>query len=250
MSFNRLPRRDPRTVARDIPGVLDILFPRLTGGLVNSLNARMFTFPGLRPVPEEMIDKSRLQKSMIFELSVARAESELRGGAIPSWDECLTVASKRQRRHFDARIPDKLDPSDILVAEHAAGNLTSMINSIQAQNPFSILEHAPLIPGLGWIASGNGDFAISSTLIEIKHIERNFGASDFRQVLMYWLLRYAQTIENDTSIWSDVLLLNPRRNAALLVNFDDLLRSASDLSNRIELVELLRSVVGQDLDRR
>ncbi|MGY8605973.1 hypothetical protein ACTVH1_09765 [Gluconobacter cerinus] len=210
----------------------------------------MSTFPGVRPVPDEMIDKSRLQKSMIFELSMARAESELRGGAIASWDECLTVASKRQRRHFDARIPDKLEPSDISVAEYAAGNLISMMNIIKAQRPFSILEHAPLIPGLGWIASGNGDFAISSTLIEIKHIERNFGASDFRQVLMYWLLRYAQTIENDTSIWSDVLLLNPRRNAALLVNFDDLLRSASALSNRIELVELLRSVVGQDLDRR
>lgn len=210
----------------------------------------MFAFPDISPVPDEMIDKSRLQKAMMFELSMARAESELRDGAVASWDECLAVASKRQRRHFDARIPEKLESDDILVADHAACNLVAMLNSIQTQHPSTILEYAPLIPGLGWVASGNGDFAIGSTLIEVKHIERNFGAADFRQVLMYWLLRYAQTIESDTVIWSDVLLLNPRRNAALLVNYNNLIRSASALSNPIELVELLRSVVGQDLDRR
>lgn len=250
MPFNRLPARDPRTVAREIPGVLDILFPRLTGGLVNALNATMFSFAGISPIPSEMTDKSRLQKAMIFELSMARAESELRGGAVASWDECLAITSKRQRRHFDARIPETLEPSDILVADLAACNLVAMLNSIQAQRPAAILEHAPLIPGLGWVASGNGDFAIGSTLIEVKHTERNFGAGDFRQILMYWLLCYARAIENDSAIWLDVLLLNPRRNAALLVNYDYLLRSASASSNRIELVELLRSAVGHDVDRR
>ncbi len=250
MPFNRLPARDPRTVAREIPGVLDILFPRLTGGLVNALNATMFSFAGISPIPSEMTDKSRLQKAMIFELSMARAESELRGGAVASWDECLAITSKRQRRHFDARIPETLEPSDILVADLAACNLVAMLNSIQAQRPAAILEHAPLIPGLGWVASGNGDFAIGSTLIEVKHTERNFGAGDFRQILMYWLLRYARAIENDSAIWLDVLLLNPRRNAALLVNYDYLLRSASASSNRIELLELLRSAVGHDVDRR
>ncbi|MBS7811973.1 hypothetical protein [Roseococcus pinisoli] len=250
MRFSRLSVRDPRTVARDIPGVLDILFPRLTGGLVNALNAKMFSFSGISPIPSEIIERSRLQKAMMFELSMARAESELRGGAVASWDECLAVASKRQRRHFDARIPEKLEPSDILVADHAARNLVAMLNSVGAQRPSAILEHAPLIPGLGWVASGNGDFAIGSTLIEVKHAEHNFGAGDFRQVLMYWLLRYARTVESNSEIWSDVLLLNPRRNAGLLVDFDHLLRSASASSNRVELVELLRSAVGQEFDRR
>ncbi len=249
MAFNRFPVRDPRTVARDIPGVLDILFPRLTGGLVNALNAAMFSFPDVSQIPREIIDRSRLQKAMMFELSMVRAERELRGEAA-SWDECLAVASKRQSRHFDARIPNKLEPPDIVVADHAARNLVVMLNSVQAQRPSAILEHAPLIPGLGWVASGNGDFAIGSTLIEVKHTERNFGAADFRQVLMYWLLRYARTVENDGEMWSDVLLLNPRRNAALLLNYDHLLRSASASSNRVELVELLRSAVGQEFDRR
>jgi hypothetical protein len=249
MLFNRLPARDPRTVARDIPGVLDVLFPRLTGGLVNALNATMFSFPGISPIPNEMIEKSRLQKAMMFELSMARAESELRG-EMASWEACLAIASKRQQRHFDARIPDRLEPDDILVADHAVRNLVAMLHSVQAQRHSAVLELAPLIPGLGWVASGNGDFAIGSTLIEVKHTARNFGAGDFRQVLMYWLLRYARTVEGDGDMWSDVLLLNPRRNAALLVNYDHLLRSASASSNRVELVELLRSAVGQEFDRR
>lgn len=249
MPASRLPARDPRTVARDIPGVLDILFPRLTGGLVNALNSKMFAFTNIHVIPAEAIESSSLQNAMLFEVSMARAEGELRGDAA-SWDECLKVAASRQRRHFDARIPEKLEPSDILVAEHAARNLVEMLNSIQAQRPSAILEHAPLIPGLGWVASGNGDFALGSTLIEVKHTGRNFGAGDFRQVLMYWLLQYARTLESDGQVWSDVLLLNPRRNAALLVNYDNLLRSASASSNRVELVELLRSAVGQDFDRR
>jgi hypothetical protein len=217
---------------------------------VNALNAKMFSFPGISPISAEMIDKSRLQKAMMFELSMARAESELRTGQGASWEECLKVATKRQSRHFDSRIPQWLEPTDVLVADHASRNLVEMLKSVRAQRPTAVLEYAPLIPGLGWIASGNGDFAIGSTLIEVKHIERNFGAGDLRQVLMYWLLRYARAIENDSDVWSDVLLLNPRRNAALLIDYDQLLRSASALSNRIELLELLRAAVGQDFDRR
>lgn len=250
MPASRLPARDPRTVARDMPGVLDILFPRLTGGLVNALNSKMFAFVDVQAIPAEAIEASSLQNAMLFEISTARAESELRGGSVASWDECLKIASSRQRRHFDARIPEKLEPSDILVADHAARNLVAMLDSVREQKSSTTLEHAPLIPGLGWVASGNGDFAFGSTLIEVKHTRRNFGAGDFRQVLMYWLLQYARAVENDGQVWSDVLLLNPRRNAGLLVNYDHLLRSASASSNRVELVELLRSAVAKDFDRR
>ena len=71
MALSRLPFRDPRTVARDIPGVLDILFPRLTGGLVASINREAFTFDGLVPVSGELIEESQLQKAMLFEIAVA-----------------------------------------------------------------------------------------------------------------------------------------------------------------------------------
>ncbi|MFD1035940.1 hypothetical protein ACFQ15_14980 [Sphingomonas hankookensis] len=250
MPTSRLPRKDPRTVARDIPGVLDVLFPRLTGGLVSSLNGRMFTFEGIEPVPQALIEKSQLQNAMVFQLSVARAEELLRGDEFPDWDECLRTAAQRQRHHYDARIPDALELWDTEIAEHAARNLVAMLASVQAQRPGAVLEHAPLIPGLGWVASGNGDFALGATLIEIKHTDRNFGSGDLRQVLMYWLLKYARSIETQGDVWSEVLLLNPRRNAALLVDYEYLLRSASAHSNRVELVELLRSALSQEGDRR
>lgn len=250
MVLKRLPLRDPRTVARDIPGVLDVLFPRLTGGLVASLNKQMFSFEDVVQVPDELVDESQLNKAMLFELAVARAECLLGGYEEQNWDDCLRVAAERQSRHHDGKVPNELKQCDIDVADHAAKNLVAMLKSVQAQNPDAPLEKSPVIPGLGWIASGVGDFSIGSILIEVKHTDRNFVSGDFRQVLMYWLLKYAASIEDNNEAWSDVLLLNPRRNSALLVRFDYLLRSASASYNRVELFELLRSIVGQDFDRR
>ena len=250
MMPRRSPFRDPRTVARDIPGVLDVLFPRLTGGLVSSLNRAMFSFEGIQPLAKELVERSQLRKAMLFELSMAGAESLLRGDGKPNWDDCLQVAAERQRQHYDAKVPDYLEQSDLHLASHAAHNLVAMLDSVQRQNPDANLESSPVIPGLGWIASGNGDFSLGSMLIEVKHTDRNFVAGDFRQVLMYWLLKYAASIESSDKVWSDCMFLNPRRNSALLFNFDYLLRSASSSSNRVELLELMRSVVGHDADLR
>jgi hypothetical protein len=248
MPLRRLPFRDPRTIARDIPGVLDVLFPRLSGGLVASLNRRMFSFSGIVPVADELIERSHLQKAMLFELAIARTELMLDGNKEPSWDDCLRVATDRQRQYYDAKIPVQLERCDLDVASHAADNLIAMLTSVQCQYSNTQLRSRPMIPGLGWIASGVGDFSLGPILIEVKHTDRNFVAGDFRQVLMYWLLKYAASIGTNEVIWTDCLLLNPRRNSGLLVNFDYLSQSASSNSNRVELFEILRSVVGYNLD--
>jgi len=250
MALRRLPFRDPRTVARDIPGVLDVLFPRLTGGLVASLNRGMFAFAEIAPVPDELIERSRLQKAMLFELAMVRAEIILDGKGEPSWDDCLKLSIDRQRRHYDAQVPVRLEQCDLDVASHAANNLITMLTSAQRQHPNMQVQRSPVIPGLGWIASGVGDFSLGPVLVEVKHTDRNFVSGDFRQVLMYWLLKYAASIEKHDVVWSDCLLLNPRRNSGLLINFDYLSRSASESSSRVELFELLRSIVDQDLDRQ
>lgn len=247
--FKRLPFRDPRTVARDIPGVLDVLFPRLTRGLVASLNRKALPFENLEPVSSQLVEQCTLQKAMLFELAVARAEHILEGQQEPNWEKYIQIAARRQSRHYDAKVPGEVTDNDISVAEHAAQNLVSMLRGFQEQYPDSQLEANPAIPGMGWIASGNGDFSLGKTLIEVKHTDRNFISGDFRQVLMYWILKYAAAIEHDTDVWSDCLLLNPRRNSALLVNFNTLMQSASASSNRVELCELLRSVVGRDFER-
>ena len=246
----RLPFRDPRTVARDIPGVLDILFPRLTGGLVASLNRKMFAFDGIEPLSDESVAESHLHKAMLFELSMVLAESLLGTEEAPSWDEVLAVAVERQRKHFDAKIPDQLEQIDIDLSEHAANNLVHMLCRVREQHEGSELSISPIIPGLGWISSGNGDFSLGRILIEVKHTDRNFMSRDFRQVLMYWLLKYSSSIVRDEDIWTDCLLINPRRNSGLLFNFDEVLYSASTSSNRVELLELLRSIVGEEQLRR
>jgi hypothetical protein len=250
MSSNRLPIRDPRTVARDIPGVLDILFPRLSGGLVASLNKKINSFARIEPISDNLIKKSKLQKAMLFEISMARAEFILKGDINPDWNSCIQIAEKRQKRHFDAKIPEKIDEHDIVVAGQGAQNLVDMLRELQAQYRGAQLDISPPIPGMGWIASGHGDFALGTFLIEVKYTDRNFVAADFRQVLMYWLLKYAASIEDNTELWTGVFLLNPRRNFILEINIDCLIRSASASSNRIELSELLRSIVCHDLDRQ
>lgn len=250
MALKRLPFRDPRTVARDIPGVLDVLFPRLSGGLVAHFNRTAFTFPSITSVPDALVEQSALKRAMLFELAIARAERLLEGHLKPDWDDCLQVAARRQRRHYDAKVPVEIADCDRQVAEHSAQNLVAMLARVQAQHPKAKLETSPAIPGMGWIASGTADFSLGNILIEVKHTDRNFVSADFRQVLMYWVLKYASAIEGSLDVWSDCLLLNPRRNSALLVNFDELLHSASASSSRVELYELLRSIVGQDLEKR
>ncbi len=246
MPRRRLPIRDPRTVARDIPGVLDAVFPRLTGGLVASLNRVMFAFPSLQRVPEELIEQSSLQRAMLFELAMARAEIILDGNHEPSWDECLRIAASRQRRHYDAKTPVQLHLRDQQIATLAADNLVVMLKSAKSQYPKEILVREPRVPGLSWIASGAGDFSLGPMLIEIKHTDRNFIAADFRQMLMYWLLKCAAAMEKNDHIWTDCLLLNPRRNSALLINFNYLSSAASENHGRIELLELFQAVVSQN----
>lgn len=249
MALKRLPFRDPRTVARDIPGVLDVLFPRLSGGLVAVLNREAFRYSELTAVPSELVEQSQLQMAMLFELAVARAELILSGQSEPEWTECIDIALKRQSRHYDARTPDGIEEVDKQVAEHAAQNLFSMLEQTSKGHGFPIVR-SPVIPGMGWIASGTGDFAIGNILVEVKHTNRNFGAGDFRQTLMYWLLKYASAIESDEQVWTKCLLLNPRLNSGLSINFDKLLQSASSNSNRVELCEALRSIVEHDIVHR
>ncbi|MGF1658205.1 MAG: hypothetical protein ACFCUS_02145 [Rubrimonas sp.] len=210
----------------------------------------MFSFEGVEPLSDERVDESQLHKAMLFELSTALAERLLQGDHAPDWDEVLQVAVARQRQHFDAKIPDTLEQNDKELSSHAAQNLVAMLRSVHEQRPDYELQIAPSIPGLGWIASGFGDFSLGRLLIEVKHTDRNFMARDFRQVLMYWLLKYSASIERDEDVWTECLFLNPRRNSGLLFKFDNILHSASASSNRVELLELLRSVVGEELVRR
>jgi hypothetical protein len=243
MTIARLPVRDPRTIARDIPGVFDTLFPHLAQGVVASFNRRSMRLANCSPISEELVATSKLQHAMLFEIAVAVAEQLLYEGAI-DWDQSLSTAIGRQRAHFDAQPPAALSDADRGVSLAVAENLVSILRHIQSENFGTALVRAPRIPGYQWIASGVGDFAVGTSLIEVKCTNKRFSSADYRQVLMYWLLSYCAAIESGAPEWSKAILVNPRLNLLLTLSFDEIIGIVGGGRSKLELVELFSAILG------
>lgn len=244
MATERHLANDPRTVARDIPGIFDALFPQLAPGVVAYFNRKSYAAADCEPVPAELVAKSNLQRAMLFEVAVAAGEDFIAGNDPVDWDICLKVAVDRQRRHFDAKLPDALSTTDKIVAQRVARNLVAMLNQIRAAGGDEELIRSPNIPGYQWIASGVGDFSVGTRLIEVKCTNKHFSSSDYRQIVMYWLLGYASSVENGTPEWSDGILMNPRLNFIVKLPFDEIIRVIGAGRSKVELLELFSSMVG------
>lgn len=244
MIAQRLPAKDPRTIARDIPGILDSLFPQLVPGVVAHFNRRSRPATGCKAVAQELVDASNLQRAMLFEVAVAAGEQLIAGTDQIDWSVCLNVAVARQRRHFDAKVPDGLSESDMTVALSVATNLKAMVEQIRTDAAGESVVHSPLIPGYQWIASGVGDFSVGMRLIEVKCTNKHFSSSDYRQIVMYWLLGYAASVESGTAEWSEGVLLNPRLNLVLRLPFNEIISVTSAGRSKVELLELFSSMVG------
>lgn len=243
MSALRQPARDPRTVARDIPGILDALFPQLVAGVVTHLNRGAVEGAGSEAIPVELIASCSLQHAMLFEIAVAASEQLISGGDMEI-ESALRVAVRRQQRHFDARLPDDIPSSDRVVIEKIARNTFEMLEEIRRGIGADVVGRSPHVPGFMWVASGAGDFSIGNSLIEIKCTAKMFSSSDYRQVLMYWLLSYASSVEGGVDEWRDVHLVNPRLNRMVHVSFDEVVRTVGAGRSKVQLLELFSSLVG------
>ncbi|MBU2874000.1 hypothetical protein [Marinobacter salexigens] len=243
MRFLRLPIKDPRTVARDIPGICDILFPQLLPAIVSHLNREAQPIPGCSYVEESLVLKMSTNAAMLFEVAYARAEQIL-AGATEDWDASLNIALERQSKYFDADLPEVLTEIDVLIAKKTANNLVKSIKFFQSKNQNIKVVQSPVVPGFQWIAQGNGDFAIGNKLIEVKCSSRNFSSSDYRQLLIYWLLSFSSAIEGRSEEWESGILLNPRLNKHIEFKFDELIKVAGAGRSKIELLELFSSLVG------
>ena len=247
MVTKRLPANDPRTVARDIPGIFDALFPQLVPGVVTHFNRRSYGGAGCEPVAEELISATTLNRAMLFEVAVAAGEQLLAGRDSIEWTQALRVAVGRQRRHFDASFPTSLSSSDMIVAERAARNLTIILNRVRIDNSPAPLLFSPVIPGFQWISSGVGDFAIGTQLIEVKCTNKHFSASDYRQIVMYWLLGYASSVESNVPEWSKAILINPRLNRVVQLSFNEIINVIGAGRSKVELLQLFSAMVGDDV---
>lgn len=231
---------DPRTVARDLPGLFDAVFPQLTSSVVTHFNRRRVASE-VTPVAPDLVAQSKLQKAMLFELGVAVGEMLLRAGII-DWDECKRVTLARQRRYFDAVAPDQITEVDLVIAEKVGRNLEEMIRGLSAERGQSV-SIAPLIPGLRWISSGRGDFAVGLSILEVKCTNKNFSAADYRQIVFYWLLSYAAALEKHGQEWSEGILLNPRSGQYVTFDFDEILHIISAGRTKIEVLQVFLSMV-------
>ena len=241
--------RDPRTVAREISGIVDIIFPQLSPGVVAHFNNRGEEFLQCDAVPDRIVAASSLNPAMLFELAFARGEQIVAGNGDADWDGCLATALARQQKYFDAELPDQINDVDRAIAERVARNMKLMIEDIQKTSDGLPIVSAPIIPGCYWIASGKGDFSVGSNLIEIKCSNKSFSSADYRQILMYWLLSYASSIERGTDEWTIGILLNPRRNYAVQFRFDDIIAIIGAGRSKIEILELFSTLVGEHTQR-
>ena len=236
--------RDPRSVAREIPGISELLFPGLTIGVVSRINRGIRTCDDVDEITLEKVYSSNLDRAMMFEIAVVRGEQILEGKANLDWEKCLALAAARQKRHFDANIPESLTDEDMAVADNVAQNLVRMLDEIRRSSPMEKLVQSPLIAGYQWISSAEGDLAVGNQLIEVKCTGRKFGIADYRQILMYWLLSFASAVESGSDEWTSCVLLNPRLNHVVEVYFRDILGVITAGRTIIETLELFSSVVG------
>ncbi|GIC17229.1 hypothetical protein VCSRO145_3506 [Vibrio cholerae] len=240
MRFLRLPFTDPRTVARDIPGISEILFPGLVPGIVAGLNQTWLELENIEAVSEAELCKMSLSPAMLYEIACARAEFLLRGEELIE-DDYLDVALKRQSRFFDAQTPSQLTDEDRELIQLVASNLVLGLGELSKGKEIII---SPSIAGLEWISSSQGDFCFDDCLVEVKCTNKNFSAGDYRQTLLYWLLNFTYSLSNPEMIaWRYGVIFNPRKNKYVKVNFEDLHRLVAGGRNVIETVELLQNTI-------
>lgn len=237
---------DPRTVAREIPGIFDEVFPQLTPGIVAHFNSCADEFR-VQPLPPALLSQSTLQRAMLFELGYSVGERLLTRSEI-DWAECFEETLRRQRVYFDAKLPDRLDAGDQVLAEIVGRNLSTELKAMSQNRSLPVVVR-PHIPGLEWISSGYGDFALGQTLIEVKCTARRFSSSDYRQVAIYWLLSYAAAVESRGDEWRDFVLLNPRSGEKVSLRFDSFLSVISSGRTKVDILQLFQALVGSRLAR-
>ena len=238
---------DPRTVAREIPGVLDEVFPQITPSVVARFNNTASTF-AVTPLADDLLRQSTVQRATLFELGCVLGERFLKGASVVDWPDCIDETVRRQRKYFDVELPISLTLEDQVLAETVGRNLASVLGHITATEGAPVVI-SPRIPGLEWIASGKGDFSVGRTLIEVKCTSKRFSSADYRQVTIYWLLSFAASVEGRGAEWTELMLLNPRSGEKVCLNVDSLLAVISGGRTKVDILQLFQTLVGSRLTR-
>lgn len=243
---------DPRTIARNVSGIFDATFPQLAPAIVAHFNRSYSrTIPFASFIGKEVLEKSTLQRAMLFELAIAVAEDRLSNIATTDWDKCLERSAARQQKYFDAKVPNTIDYADREVADLVANNLLYGLNDISSNDSQPIVI-SPKVPGFRWIATGVGDFATENTIIEVKCSSKRFSTADYRQIVIYWLLKHIESLQCGRESWKNAVLINPRLNLLVGFPFQDLIGLIALEKSYSSIVDTFCSVIseGNQVDHR
>jgi len=200
---------------------------------------------GCRIIPQELMKESKQFRATLFEVAVVAAEMKRWDDDRFSMDRCLSEANQRQKKYYDAKLPAALKRADKKIIFQVASNLNAMFDHIESAHGKTIVQE-PAIPGFGWIANSLGDYACGTTLIEVKCSGKRFSSADYRQVTIYWLLSYIQSLEKQETAWDRIILLNPRLNFVVEMTSKELVGLISGERSRMEVVQAFAAFFASD----
>lgn len=239
---------DPRSVARDVPGLFEIVFPGLTPGLVAHLNATSCSLEG-NAVDDEEVRRCKLGAALLFEISCVRVDRLFeRDEGADNPQSCLAEAWRRQSRFYDARYVDFIDDHDWTIAREVGNSLhAALIDACRSRGQPLVVR--PLVMGCQWISGSCGDYAIGDCIVEVKCIVGNFSGADYRQVLIYWMLSLIADVEGRGEVWKQAVLINPRRKLVVDLDLQNFLTVVGRGATHIEMMQRFLSVVGERMPR-
>jgi len=244
----RSPLIDPRSVAREVPGLFEIVFPGLTPGLVAHLNATSRGLDGV-PLDDEDVRDTKLTAALLFEVTCVRVdrlfEMDHEAGSPQS---CLAEAWRRQSRFYDVKRVDSISDHDWSVAKSVADSLHDALLETSRASGQPVVVRPP-VPGCQWIGNSCGDYAIGDCIVEVKCISGNFSGADYRQVLIYWMLSLLADVEGCGKVWKNAILINPRRKLLVDLDLSRFLTIVGRGATHIEMMQRFLSVVGERLPR-
>ena len=234
---------DARTLARDVPGLFEIVFPGLTPGLVAHYNSTRY-FIGNDPINDEEVRRADINAALLFEIACVRTDRSLLDIEFENPEACLEEAWHRQSKFYDARHVSSIGNHEWNLASRVSDSLLSFLRQ-QSRQSESKISSAPLIHGYQWIGNSRGDYSIGNRIIEVKCSAGNFSGADYRQVLIYWMLSLISEIEGQGTAWKEASLINPRRCVAVDLDLENFLVVAGRGASKVEMVQRFASVIGE-----
>ena len=199
----------------------------------------------VEPPAEYQVDPAR--SALVAETAFALFDQQSRHDGIEEnfFDDFIELAEGEAQRRLALlnieHIVDSLNAEEL----DAAGELFRRLSSFFTEMFGRELIVRPIFPGCGFIDRSEGDVIYDDTLFEVKTVERNFRASDVKQLITYAALNS----KSESYSIRGIGIYNPKRGTKIVLSLDDVCMEISGVS-AIELLEtVIYSVASGEVSR-